>query len=161
MTTLDIFIRAGLVLIFFLFMEFMAWFTHKYVMHGFLWVLHKDHHMPDHKKLERNDLFALFFALPSVALIAAGAAGGFSLLFFAGLGIALYGAAYFWFHDLVVHQRLSILNTYRNRYLDSIIAAHLDHHRGRGNFGFLFMVPPRYFGRLPVDSAGQTGPKPR
>ena len=25
-------------------MEFMAWFTHKYIMHGFLWVLHKDHH---------------------------------------------------------------------------------------------------------------------
>lgn len=28
----------------FCFMEFMAWFTHKYVMHGFLWSLHKDHH---------------------------------------------------------------------------------------------------------------------
>ena len=25
-------------------MEFVAWFTHKYIMHGFLWVLHKDHH---------------------------------------------------------------------------------------------------------------------
>ncbi|HBT09596.1 MAG TPA: beta-carotene hydroxylase, partial [Leeuwenhoekiella sp.] len=29
-------------------MEFMAWFTHKYVMHGFLWVLHRDHHHKDH-----------------------------------------------------------------------------------------------------------------
>jgi beta-carotene 3-hydroxylase len=28
----------------FLAMEFMAWFTHKFVMHGFLWYLHKDHH---------------------------------------------------------------------------------------------------------------------
>ena len=28
----------------FLFMEFMAWFSHKYIMHGFLWSLHKDHH---------------------------------------------------------------------------------------------------------------------
>ena len=27
-------------------MEFMAWFTHKYVMHGFLWNLHFDHHKP-------------------------------------------------------------------------------------------------------------------
>ncbi len=157
MTTFDIFIRIALVLFFFLFMEFMAWFTHKYVMHGFLWVLHKDHHMPNHKKLERNDFFALFFAVPSIALIAAGAAEGFSLLFFAGLGIALYGAAYFWFHDLVVHQRLSILNHYRNNYLDSIIAAHLDHHRGRGNFGFLFMVPSRYFSEHASGSKARTG----
>lgn len=28
----------------FFFMEFMAWFSHKYIMHGFLWVLHEDHH---------------------------------------------------------------------------------------------------------------------
>jgi len=36
----------------FLFMEFVAWFTHKYVMHGFLWVLHKDHHHRDGRKWE-------------------------------------------------------------------------------------------------------------
>ncbi len=145
MTAIDILIRIVVTLFFFGFMEIMAWATHKYVMHGFLWVLHKDHHMPDHKKLERNDLFALFFALPSIVLIALGAADDFNLLFFAGLGIAFYGMTYFWFHDIVVHQRLNILNKYRNRYLDSIISAHLDHHRGRGNYGFLFMVPPRYF----------------
>ena len=32
----------------FFFMEFMAWFSHKYIMHGFLWVLHADHHKKDH-----------------------------------------------------------------------------------------------------------------
>jgi len=32
----------------FLVMEFMAWFIHKYIMHGLLWVLHKDHHQKDH-----------------------------------------------------------------------------------------------------------------
>ncbi|MES2862928.1 MAG: beta-carotene hydroxylase, partial [Bacteroidota bacterium] len=31
----------------FFMMEFMAWFTHKYVMHGFLWNLHADHHKKD------------------------------------------------------------------------------------------------------------------
>jgi beta-carotene 3-hydroxylase len=36
----------------FLFMELMARFTHKYVMHGFLWILHKDHHLSDGRKLE-------------------------------------------------------------------------------------------------------------
>jgi hypothetical protein len=26
------------------FMEFMAWFTHKFIMHGIMWYFHKDHH---------------------------------------------------------------------------------------------------------------------
>ena len=48
-------------------MEFMAWFTHKYIMHGFLWVLHKDHHKKDHKsRFERNDMFFLFYAVVSM-----------------------------------------------------------------------------------------------
>jgi beta-carotene 3-hydroxylase len=43
---------------YFLIMEFMAWFSHKYIMHGFLWVLHKDHHKKDQSSwFERNDLF--------------------------------------------------------------------------------------------------------
>ena len=29
----------------FCFMEFMAWFAHKYLMHGVLWFLHEDHHV--------------------------------------------------------------------------------------------------------------------
>ena len=42
-------------------MEFMAWFTHKYIMHGFLWSLHKDHHHKDHGSWwERNDAFFYF-----------------------------------------------------------------------------------------------------
>ncbi|MEO0777155.1 MAG: fatty acid hydroxylase, partial [Bacteroidota bacterium] len=31
-------------------MEFAAWFTHKYVMHGFLWDWHEDHHQPHLKE---------------------------------------------------------------------------------------------------------------
>ena len=39
-------------------MEGVAWFTHKYVMHGFLWVLHKDHHdRSNHSPFEKNDFF--------------------------------------------------------------------------------------------------------
>ena len=42
----------------FIFMEFVAWFTHKYVMHGFLWFLHKDHHQPKKNQVfEKNDAF--------------------------------------------------------------------------------------------------------
>ena len=39
----------------FLFWEFVAWFTHKYVMHGFLWVWHKSHHTVHHHVTEKND----------------------------------------------------------------------------------------------------------
>ena len=54
----------------FFFMEFMAWFTHKYVMHGFLWSLHKDHHKKDHDSwFERNDAFyALFLGIFQVGI---------------------------------------------------------------------------------------------
>ena len=38
-------------------MEFMAWFTHKYIMHGLLWNLHEDHHQPTGKLFQKNDLF--------------------------------------------------------------------------------------------------------
>ena len=47
----------------FLITEFTAWFNHKYIMHGPLWVLHKDHHKKDHDSwFERNDLFFFFYA---------------------------------------------------------------------------------------------------
>ena len=34
-----------IVLTAFIFMEFAAWATHKYLMHGVLWFLHEDHHV--------------------------------------------------------------------------------------------------------------------
>ena len=51
----------------FCFMEFMAWFSHKYIMHGFLWSLHADHHKKDHDSwFERNDAFFIFYAIVSI-----------------------------------------------------------------------------------------------
>ena len=59
-----------LVLIAFSAMEFMAWFTHKYVMHGFLWNLHRDHHHRDNVGFfEKNDYFFLIFAIPGITLL--------------------------------------------------------------------------------------------
>ena len=49
----------------FLIMEAVAWLSHKYIMHGFLWHLHKDHHKKDHYGFfEKNDYFFLIFAIP-------------------------------------------------------------------------------------------------
>ena len=52
----------------FFFMEFVAWFAHKYVMHGFLWNLHEDHHVRDNHDdfFEKNDYFFIIFAIPAM-----------------------------------------------------------------------------------------------
>jgi hypothetical protein len=50
-------------------MEGITWLTHRYVMHGFLWYLHEDHHQPTGHFFEKNDAFFLIFAIPSMACI--------------------------------------------------------------------------------------------
>lgn len=102
----------------FILMEGATWIIHKYVMHGFLWVLHRDHH--DHSNdgvLERNDYFFVIFALPTVALMYYGSTQGFNYVFFIGLGIMLYGAAYFLVHEIFIHQRIKLFTHTTNPYL--------------------------------------------
>lgn len=101
----------------FFIMEGVAWFTHKYVMHGLLWSLHKDHHVKDHSSFwERNDFFFLIFALPGIFLIWKGIFQEASILAYLGLGITLYGFAYFFIHDIFIHRRFSILKKSKNPY---------------------------------------------
>src|SRR6478736_3017107 len=89
----------------FLFWEFVAWFTHKYVMHGFLWVWHKSHHTVHDHTLERNDWFAVVFSLPSIGLFYYATIVSYNpYLIAAGLGIFCYGLFYILFHDIIVHQ---------------------------------------------------------
>lgn len=135
-----------LVLAAFIFMEFMAWFTHKYVMHGFLWVLHKDHHYRDGRIIEWNDLFAVFFAAVSIVLIYFGMLAGYDYKFWLGVGVFVYGVAYFLFHDVYVHKRLKMFENVENHYLRATVKAHRDHHApdSRRNFGFLF-APWKYY----------------
>ena len=48
-------------------MEGVTWCTHKYVMHGFGWFLHEDHHQPGYPNVfEKNDAFFVVFAIPSM-----------------------------------------------------------------------------------------------
>ena len=133
----------------FLLMEFISWATHKYIMHGFLWALHKDHHQVDKNKvLQKNDLFFLIFAIPSIILIFLGYEN-FSYLFFIGLGIALYGLAYFIVHEVIIHRRLPPPSKTNSKYIKAIRKAHKIHHKNlykeKGeNFGML-IVPKKYF----------------
>lgn len=131
-------------------MEVVAWFTHKYIMHGVLWALHKDHHKKESPGFfEHNDFFFLIFALPGIAGIFFGMQKDFNLLFWIGLGITLYGAAYFLTHDIFIHQRFRIFRNARHRYFTAIRRAHKMHHKHLGKedgecFGMLW-VPMKYF----------------
>lgn len=130
-------------------MEGMTWLIHKYIMHGFLWYLHKDHHQPHPHKLEKNDYFFLIFALPTIAIMYYGKYHNMDYLFYIGLGITLYGMAYFFVHDLFIHQRIKVLRNTKNPYLLAIRRAHKQHHKyldkHKGEcYGFLW-VPIHYF----------------
>lgn len=56
-------IYIGITLLVFAAMEGITWLTHKYIMHGFLWYLHEDHHQKGSGFFEKNDFFFSF--LPS------------------------------------------------------------------------------------------------
>ena len=133
----------------FLFMEFVAWSVHKYIMHGILWNLHKDHHQVNKEHImQKNDYFFLIFAIPSILLIL----NGFKSLHFSlyiGVGIALYGLAYFIVHEIIIHQRIKILSRINNKYIRGIRMAHKVHHKNihkhnGKSFGML-IVPFKYF----------------
>lgn len=126
----------------FLFMEFVAWFSHKYVMHGFMWFFHRDHHIRNGRKTEWNDIFALIFATPSIVFIYLGAIKPDHILLSLGVGIALYGLAYFMFHDVYVHQRIPLFKNFSNRYLRATVKAHMDHHKPNADYNFGFLVAP-------------------
>ncbi|AYN02318.1 sterol desaturase family protein [Chryseobacterium sp. 3008163] len=134
----------------FFIMEGITWMVHKYIMHGFLWTLHRDHH--DHSNegdLERNDYFFAIFAIPTIALMYYGTINNFNAYFYIAIGITLYGMAYFFVHDIFIHQRFKFLRDTQNPYLLAIRRAHKQHHKHTGKemgecFGFLW-VPVKYF----------------
>jgi beta-carotene 3-hydroxylase len=142
---LDAIIFIALVLASFAGMEAVAFYTHKYVMHGFLWSLHESHHRPREGTFEKNDLFAFYFALPSILLIYLGV-NFVGWLLPIGIGMTLYGLCYFGFHDGIVHRRLPIRYRGNHPYMKRIIQAHYVHHAtttkdGAVSFGFLYTRP--------------------
>ncbi len=139
---MEILTELLLVALAFFFMEFMAWFTHKYVMHGFMWFFHRDHHIRDGRKVEWNDIFAVIFALPSILLIYGGVVSANGNMLAIGVGIMLYGAAYFLFHDVYVHQRIPVFKNFSNRYLRATVKAHLEHHNPHAEYNFGFLIAP-------------------
>ena len=142
----------GLVIIILAFigMEGVAWLAHKYLMHGLLWHLHQDHHKKDPTSfLEKNDYFFIIFAVPGIICLATGIYyAPLHYLLYIGMGITLYGIAYFFVHDVFIHQRLRFLRNIDNFYFRAIRRAHKMHHKHLGKedgecFGML-LVPLKY-----------------
>lgn len=131
-------------------MEAVAWCTHKYIMHGALWILHRDHHVKGEGVFfEKNDYFFLIFAIPGFLLTLWGSLNAFDFRFWIGTGIAIYGLAYFLVHDVFIHQRFRIFKKSDNFYLRAIRKAHKVHHKKLVKedgecFGMLW-VPMKYF----------------
>ncbi|WP_221793532.1 sterol desaturase family protein [Aquisediminimonas sediminicola] len=128
-------------------MEGFAYAAHRWIMHGPGWFLHKSHHRPRTGRFELNDLYAVIFALPSIGLFYYGIGLGHGAAFaWVGGGIAAYGAIYFGFHDVIVHQRIGHHYVPRSAYMKRIVQAHRLHHvveTREGNVSFGFIYAPR------------------
>ncbi|MEN8704411.1 MAG: beta-carotene hydroxylase [Polaribacter sp.] len=138
-------------------MEGITWVMHKYVMHGFLWYLHEDHHKPNTYFFEKNDAFFLIFAIPSWLCIMIGLQDKTYWLAGIGSGIALYGLAYFIVHDIIIHQCFKWFSRSSITYVKAIKWAHKMHHKHLGkekgeSFGLLF-VAKKYWGKVLKDKA--------
>lgn len=139
---------VGVMVLTFVVMEFVAWATHKYVMHGFLWVWHKSHHKKTRGFFELNDLFFVFFgSLGAFNLITGIMYGDFRLPI--GIGITAYGVTYIAVHDIFIHKRLRIFGKADSLYFRALQRAHHAHHGHIGkqdgeSFGLL-MVGRKYW----------------
>ncbi len=144
---MSIVINVGIVVATFCAMEFVAWSAHKYVMHGFMWWFHRDHHNHEPGFFEKNDLFFVIFAIPSAYFLYTGTVND-DFRTWIGLGIGLYGLCYMVVHDIFIHQRFKWLRRTNSVYLTAIRKAHLVHHKHLGPedgecFGMLW-APPKY-----------------
>ena len=128
---MEVLLFVGVLLSSYFFMEFVAWFAHKYVMHGFAWFLHADHHSREpqskHGFFEKNDSFFVIFAIPAMLAFIFGSIYTLPLLISAGIGISLYGFTYFMIHDVLFHQRIK-WRVRGNAYFRALRRAHGMHH---------------------------------
>jgi beta-carotene 3-hydroxylase len=144
-----------IVLATFCIMEGVAWLTHKYVMHKWLWFLHEDHHVKEPGFFEKNDAFFLIFAIPSILSILYGTLNSVYWLVSIGAGIALYGFAYFLVHDIIIHQRFKLFTRSNNTFIRAVRWAHKMHHKhldkeNGESFGML-LVSRKYWQKVKKD----------
>jgi beta-carotene 3-hydroxylase len=132
-------------------MEWVAWASHKYIMHGWGWAWHRDHHEPHDRTFEKNDLYGVVGAVMSISMFAIGSplvmgSAAWWPGTWIGLGILFYGIIYTLVHDGLVHQRY-FKWVPRRGYAKRLVQAHNLHHattskEGGVSFGFVFARDP-------------------
>ncbi len=143
--------NALIVLLTFFAMEWIAWASHKYIMHGVGWGWHRDHHEPHGNLLEKNDLYGIVGAALSISMFALGSpmilgSVAWEPATWIGLGILLYGLVYTLIHDGLVHQRY-FRWVPKSGYAKRLVQAHKLHHataskEGGVSFGFVIARDP-------------------
>lgn len=102
--------------------------VHRFVFHGPLWCEHRSHHAhPGARRIVRNDLLWVgpLFAAATLVIF------GGPILVGAGIGGAVYVAAYVFAHDGVAHGRFRVPRRIRRMTVFRVIAqTHRLHHRG-------------------------------
>ncbi|NJC34615.1 beta-carotene 3-hydroxylase [Sphingomonas jejuensis] len=126
-------------------MELFAWWAHRYIMHGWGWAWHRDHHEPHDHALEKNDLYAVVFGSIVIGLFTVGALYS-ERLWWVAVGITVYGLIYTVIHDGIVHQRWFRWVPKRG-YAKRLVQAHKLHHAAIGkeggvSFGFVWAGNP-------------------
>ena len=132
-------------------MEGVAWASHKYIMHGWGWGWHRDHHERHDNVLEKNDLYAVVGAAMSISMFMLGSplvmgSSAWEPATFIGLGVLGYGILYTLAHDGLVHQRY-FRWVPKSGYAKRLVQAHKLHHATRSkqggvSFGFLIARSP-------------------
>lgn len=126
-------------------MEFIAWWSHKYIMHGWGWGWHESHHLPHQGGFEKNDLYAVVGSVTAIFLFILSLLV-WQPLFWVATGVTIYGALYFLAHDGLVHHRGPFKFVPKSGYLKRVYQAHRLHHAVKGrdgcvSFGFLWAPP--------------------
>jgi beta-carotene 3-hydroxylase len=132
-------------------MELVALFSHKYIMHGWGWAWHRDHHEPHDNILEKNDLYGVVGAAMSISMFLWGSplvagTSAWEPATWIGVGILGYGIIYTLVHDGLVHQRY-FRWVPKSGYAKRLVQAHKLHHatigkEGGVSFGFLIARDP-------------------
>jgi beta-carotene 3-hydroxylase len=132
-------------------MEMVAWGSHKYIMHGWGWGWHRDHHEPHDNALEKNDLYGIVGAVMSISMFTLGSpmvagTSAWEPATWLGVGILGYGIIYTLVHDGLVHQRY-FRYVPKSGYAKRLVQAHKLHHatigkEGGVSFGFVFARNP-------------------
>jgi beta-carotene 3-hydroxylase len=155
-----------LVLAGFLLMEPVIYLSHRFVMHGPGFGIHKTHHRAQDGGFELNDLYPLTSAGLTICAMAAGATWpALEPLLLVGTGVTVYGLAYEFVHDVYIHRRLPWLQPRPMRVLEYLKEAHRIHHLYGGEpYGMLFPIVPAALreraARTPADPFTRRRPAP-